>query len=64
MHGLTDDPIRYLAAPENQDLGIVKSIQKTPVRLIIAPFPERQKNSQDFFFSSSSQTHLTPAIHA
>ncbi len=62
--GLTDDPIKYFAAPENQDLGIVKSIRKSPVRLIIAPFPERQKNSQDFFFSPSSPTHFTPAIQA
>ena len=61
---LTDDPIKYFAAPENQDLGIVKSIRKLSTRLIIAPFPERQKNSPDFFFSSSSQTHLTTAIQA
>ncbi len=62
--GLTDDPIKYLAAPENQDLGIVKSIRKSPVRLIIAPFPSRQKNSPDFFFSTSSQTLLTTALQA
>jgi hypothetical protein len=62
--GLTDDPIKYFAAPENQDLGIVKSIRKSPVRLIIAPFPERQKNSPDFFFSTSSQTLLTTALQA
>lgn len=62
--GLTDDPIKYFAAPENQDLGIVKSIRKSSVRLIIAPFPERQKNSPDFFFSTSSQTLLTTALQA
>lgn len=47
--GLTNNPIKYFAAPENQDLGIVKSIRKLSTRLIIAPFPERQKNSSDFF---------------
>ena len=62
--GLTNNPIKYFAAPENQDLGIVKSIRKLSTRLIIAPFPERQKNSPDFFFSSSSQTHLTTALQA
>ncbi|NJP22569.1 MAG: IS4 family transposase [Hydrococcus sp. CRU_1_1] len=62
--GLTDDPIKYFAAAENQDLGIVKSIRKPPVRLIIAPFPQRQKNSPHFFFSSSSQNHLTTAFQA
>ena len=60
--GLTDDPIQYFSAPENNDLGIVKSIRKPDVRLIIAPFPERQKNSSDFFFSTNSQTLLTAGI--
>ncbi len=62
--GLTNDPIKYFAAKENRDLGIVKSIRKPPVRLIVAPFPERQKNSADFFFSPNSQTLLTTAIQA
>ncbi len=62
--GLTDDPIKYFAAPENRDLGVVKSIRKPRVRLIIAPFPEQQKNSQDFFFSPNSQIPLTTAISA
>jgi hypothetical protein len=62
--GLTNDPIKYFAAPENQDLGIVKFIRKTPIRLIIAPFPDRQKNSSDFFFSSKTQTLLTSGIQA
>ncbi len=62
--GLTDNPLKYFTAPENQDLGIVKSSRKPPIRLIIAPFPERQKNSPDFFFSASSQTHLTTALQA
>ena len=62
--GLTDNPIQYFAAKENRDLGIVKSIRKPHVRLIIAPFPERQKNSPNFFFASGSQTHLTTAFQA
>ena len=62
--GLTDDPIKYFVAPENRDLGIVKSIRKSRVRLIIAPFPERQKNEEDFFFSPNSQIPLTTVISA
>ena len=62
--GLTDNPLEYFTAPENRDLGIVKSLRKPPIRLIIAPFPERQKNSPDFFFSASSQTQLTTALQA
>jgi hypothetical protein len=64
QRGLTDDPIKYFAAEENRDLGILKSIRKPHVRLIIAPFPERQKNSPSFFFSSSAQTLLTKAFQA
>ena len=62
--GLTDDPIQYFAAPENRDLGVIKSIRKPRVRLIIAPFPERQKNEEDFFFSPNSQIPLTTAVSA
>ena len=63
-YNLTDNPIQYFAAKENRDLGIVKSLRKPHVRLIIAPFPERQKNSSNFFFASGSQTHLTTATQA
>ena len=62
--GLTDDPIQYFAAPENRDLGVVKSIRKPRVRLIIAPFPDRQKNEENFFFSPNSQIPLTTGISA
>ena len=62
--GLTNNPIKYFAAPENRDLGIIKSIRKPRVRLIIAPFPERQKNEEDFFFSPNSQIPLTTTISA
>ena len=44
--------------------GIVKSVRKPPVRLIIAPFPDHQKNSEEFFFQPSSQNLLTTAIQA
>jgi Transposase DDE domain len=60
--GLTADPIKYFAAPENQDLGIIKTIRKPNVRLIIAPFPEIQRTSGQFFFEPSSQTRLTTTI--
>ena len=62
--GLTDEPIKYFAAPENRDLGVVKSIRKPRVRLIIAPFPDRQKDSEYFFFSPNSQIPLTTAVSA
>ena len=62
--GQATDPIEYFAAPENRDLGIVKSPRKPNVKLIIAPFPERQRGSDCFFFETSSQIPLTTAIQA
>jgi len=76
--GLAHDPVKYFAAPENQDLGatqaevssalesapvgVVKQKRKRRVRLIVAPFPTKQRGSQDFFFNSSAQTPLTFAL--
>lgn len=56
--GLAHDPIKYFAAPENRDLGIVKRRRKLNIKLIVAPFPETQKGSDSFFF----QPPLTTAL--
>jgi hypothetical protein len=48
--GQTPDPVKYFAARENQDLGIVKQQRKPKVKLIVAPFPEQQRGSDQFFF--------------
>ena len=50
--GTASDPVKYFSAPENQDLGIVKRRRKPRMKLIIAPFPERQKNQENFFFTN------------
>lgn len=60
--GLTTDPIKYFAAPENRDLGIVKSIRKPFKKLIIDPFPDRTSREGHFFFAPSAQTSLTTAL--
>jgi hypothetical protein len=59
--GLATDPIKYFAAPENQDLGIVKRQRKPNMKLIVAPFPDTQRGTPEFFFQPSSQTPLTTA---
>ena len=64
QQGKATDPIKYFAAPENRDLGIVKSQRKPNVKLIVAPFPDRQRGSDRYFFETSSQTPLTTAIQA
>ncbi|MEG4830697.1 IS4 family transposase, partial [Microcoleus sp. F8-D3] len=46
------------------DLGIVKSQRKPNVKLIVAPFPDRQRGADRYFFETSSQTPLTTAIQA
>jgi hypothetical protein len=48
--GLASDPVKYFAAPENQDLGIVKQQRKHKVKLIVAPFPDRERSRSEFFF--------------
>lgn len=49
---------------ENRDLGIVKSQRKPNVKLIVAPFPDRQRGNHQFFFDTSSEIPLTTAIQA
>lgn len=51
--GKASDPIKYFAAPSNRDLGIVKQQRKANVKLIIAPFPDKQRSSPHFFFNSA-----------
>ena len=50
QQGLADNPVKYFSKRENQDLGIVKKRRKPFVNLIIAPFPELQRSSPEFFF--------------
>ena len=51
--GLTHDPVTYFAAPENQDLGIVKQKRKSNIKLIVAPFPAVKHKNQAFFFQGA-----------
>ena len=37
--GHTDDPIKYFAAKENQDLGVVKALRSPVSKLDLSPFP-------------------------
>ena len=57
--GLASDLIKYFAAPENQDLGIVKRQRKPNMKLIVAPFPEIQRGTSEFFFQAPSKIPLT-----
>ena len=36
--GKADDPIKYFAAPENQDLDVVKYLRKPVSKLDLSPF--------------------------
>lgn len=60
--GDASDPVLYFADPDNRNLGIVKQKRKPNVRLIVAPFPETQRNNSGFFFSP--QTPLTSALQS
>jgi len=37
--GKVIDPVKYFAAPENQDLGVVKTLRKPLPKLDLSPFP-------------------------
>jgi hypothetical protein len=37
--GKADEPVKYFAAPENQDLGVVKALRKPVSKLDLSPFP-------------------------
>ena len=37
--GKATDPVKYFAAPENQDLGVVKALRKPVPKLDLLPFP-------------------------
>ncbi|PSB48443.1 IS4 family transposase [Cyanosarcina cf. burmensis CCALA 770] len=60
--GKATDPVKYFAAPENQDLGIVKRQRKPNVKLIVAPFSDQQRGSDQFFFQASSPIPLTTVL--
>ena len=36
--GKATDPIAYLAAPENLDLGVIKTVRKPPKKLDFSPY--------------------------
>ena len=38
--GRANDPVTYFAAPENQDLSVIKRIRKQPDKLDLSPFPK------------------------
>jgi hypothetical protein len=59
------DPVKYFANPDVQKcLGIVKRQRKPKQKLIIAPFPEKQRGSDQFFFQFSPKRHLTTCLQA
>ena len=60
--GLATAPVQYFAAPENQDLGIVKRLRKPKVKLIVAPFPDHQRGSENFFFKPTAEIPLEAGV--
>jgi len=61
--GEASDPVKYFADHDNQKcLGIVKRQRKPKQKLIVAPFPDKQRGSDQFFFQSSSKLALTPCL--
>jgi len=57
--GEASDPVKYFAAPEQKILGVVKTVRKPNKKLIVAPFPEKQRGTDQFFFQASPKSLLT-----
>jgi hypothetical protein len=57
--GEASDPVKYFAAPEQKILGVVKTIRKPNKKLIVAPFPEKQRGTDQFFFQIPPKSILT-----
>jgi hypothetical protein len=63
--GEASDPVKYFANPEQQKcLGIVKRQRKPNKKLIVAPFPEKQRGSNQFFFQFPPKPPLTTCLPA
>ncbi len=63
--GEAHNPVKYFARPDLQKcLGIVKRQRKPKQKLIIAPFPDKQCDSDQFFFHSSPRPLLTTCLQA
>jgi hypothetical protein len=64
VRGEAHDLVQYFTHPDHQRcLGIVKRQRKPNKKLIVAPFPEQQRGSEQFF-SPSSRTLLTTCSSA
>jgi hypothetical protein len=57
--GEASDPVKYFAAPEQKILGIIKTVRKPNKKLIVAPFPEKQRGTDQFFFQIPPKSLLT-----
>ena len=63
--GETDDPVKYFSNPDIQKcLGIVKRRLKSKQKLIVAPFPDKQRGSEQFFFQYPPNPPLTASLQA
>lgn len=63
--GEAHDPVKYFSNPDIQKcLGIVKRRRKPKQKLIIAPFPDKQRGSDQFFFQSPPKPSLTASLQA
>lgn len=51
--GKAKDPVKYFAASENQDLGVVKSLRKPEQKIDLSPFPGIKLPPEKFY-------HFTP----
>ena len=63
--GEAQDSVKYFSNPDLvKCLGIVKRQRKQRNKLIIAPFPDKQRDSDQFFLQYPLKTSLTNSLQA
>ncbi|PSB11629.1 IS4 family transposase [Pleurocapsa sp. CCALA 161] len=63
--GEASDLVKYFANPDIQKcLGIVKRKRKPKPKLIVAPFPDKQRGSDQFFFQFPPKSPLITSLQA
>ncbi len=61
--GETHDPVKYFSNPDiHKCLGLVKRQRKPKKKLIIAPFPDKQRDYDQFFCQFPLKTSLTNGL--
>jgi hypothetical protein len=58
--GKATNPVKYFASPENQDLGVVKSLREAQQKIDLSPFPESKLPTENFAHPTLLTNYSSP----